>query len=115
MNENSFFSIDKLVEFGMGMAISQQMISTMNQAMNQMHIAGSMNQFQSNEQSEFVYFVIDNISTGPFSIREMLTLIKDKNISNKTLVWKPGMKNWECLENVPSLLKYIAIQPPKLP
>ena len=43
MDNNSFFSIDKLVEFGMGMAIAQQMVQTMNKSMVDMHIPGAMN------------------------------------------------------------------------
>ena len=30
MNEDSFFSINRLLEFGMGMALAQQMVNTMN-------------------------------------------------------------------------------------
>lgn len=31
MDDNSFSSIDRLMEFGMSMGIAQQMINTMNQ------------------------------------------------------------------------------------
>lgn len=30
MDDNSFFSIDRLVEFGVGMAVANQMVRTMN-------------------------------------------------------------------------------------
>jgi hypothetical protein len=42
MNEDSFFSMDRLVEFGMGMVIAQQMVKTMNQSITNMHIPGAM-------------------------------------------------------------------------
>ena len=35
-----FSSIDRLIEFGMGMSLAQQMITTMNSAMNNMQVAG---------------------------------------------------------------------------
>ena len=33
MDNNSFFSVDRLVEFGLGMAMAQQMVGMMNQTM----------------------------------------------------------------------------------
>ena len=41
MDNNSFFSIDRLVEFGMSMAVANQMVQTMNQFMQAMHVPGS--------------------------------------------------------------------------
>jgi hypothetical protein len=43
ISDNSFFSINRLVEFGMGIAVAQQMVNTMNSAMTNMHVPGSMN------------------------------------------------------------------------
>lgn len=40
MCDNSFNSIDRLLEFGMSMAVANQMINTMNYAMSNMNIAG---------------------------------------------------------------------------
>ena len=42
MDNDSFFSIDRLVEFGMGMAMAQQMVGMMNQTMRQMYVPGSI-------------------------------------------------------------------------
>ena len=38
MTEDSFFSIDRLVEFGMGLTMAQQMIKMMNESMQNMYI-----------------------------------------------------------------------------
>ena len=38
--ENDFNSIDRLVEFGMGIAVAQQMVNTMNYAMSNMAVPG---------------------------------------------------------------------------
>ena len=43
MNDDNFFSIERLVEFGLGMGIAQQMVNSMNQAMKNVHIPGPMN------------------------------------------------------------------------
>lgn len=38
MNEDSFYSINRLVEFGLGMSVAQQMVQTMNTAMTDMQV-----------------------------------------------------------------------------
>ena len=38
MDNQSFFSIDRLVEFGLGMGIAQQMVGMMNRYMQQMYV-----------------------------------------------------------------------------
>jgi len=110
MNENSYYSIDRLIEFGMGMAIAQQMINTMNQAMSQMHIPGSMNQTQPIAIS--YYAMIDGLQTGPFSEQELSRLISEKKISKETYLWKPGMAKWDLAERIPEVLKLVALAPP---
>lgn len=42
MDNDSFFSIDRLVEFCMGMAMAQQMVGMMNHTMRQMYVSGSI-------------------------------------------------------------------------
>ena len=42
-DNNSFSTIDRLVEFGMGLAVAQQMVNTMNHCIGNMQIAGTGN------------------------------------------------------------------------
>ena len=42
MDNNSIFSIDRLVEFGLGMGLAQQMVGMMNQYMQSMYVPGSI-------------------------------------------------------------------------
>jgi hypothetical protein len=93
MNENSYYSIDRLIEFGMGIAIAQQMINTMNHAISQMQMPGSINQLQPVPVS--YYAMIDGLQAGPFSEQELSRLITEKKISKETYLWKPGMANWD--------------------
>lgn len=55
---NDFYSMDKLVEFGMSMAIANQMVSSMNQSLNQMQIPGAGKAMPSN--TENIYFAVIN-------------------------------------------------------
>ena len=72
MDDNSFFSIDRLVEFGLGMGIAQQ-------------------------------------NDG-----ELSQLISQKRINKDTLAWVPGLTAWKPIEQIPAILKVVALTPPPL-
>ncbi|MCB9427058.1 MAG: DUF4339 domain-containing protein [Flavobacteriales bacterium] len=110
MNDDSFFSINRLVEFGMGMAVAQQMVNAMNSAMKNMHVPGSMNPMQPTPQ--FYYAMIDGNQIGPFSEQELSRLIADKKVVKETYIWKPGLPKWEIAEKLPEILKLVALTPP---
>ncbi|GHV89843.1 hypothetical protein AGMMS50268_03460 [Spirochaetia bacterium] len=115
MSEVNFYSVDRLVEFGMSVAIAQQMVKSMNETMSNMQIPGSMNSFfaQNSTAPPSVYYaIIDNNQEGPFSETELVRLIIDKKIVKETYVWIPGMKNWQLAENVPAIIKLVALTPP---
>ena len=112
MNNNSFFSIDRLVEFGMGMAIAQQMVKTMNETMQNMYVPGAMNPMQSPQQ-QFYYAIIEEKQAGPFSEQELSRLIAEKKVVKETYIWKPGMSKWEIAECLPDILKLVALTPPE--
>lgn len=114
MTDNSFFSIEKLIEFGMGLAVSQQMVKTMNETMQNMYVPGAMTPMQS-EQVSFYYAVLDGKQSGPFSISDLSKLIKESKISKDTLLWKPGMSSWLSAEFIPEVLKIVSLIPPPIP
>lgn len=111
MNEDSFFSINRLVEFGMGMAVAQQMVNTMNSAMTNMHVPGSMNPMQT-AVPQFYYAMIEGKQAGPFSEQELSRLIGEKKVVKETYIWKPGLPKWEIAEKLPEILKLVALAPP---
>ncbi|MGM9698419.1 MAG: DUF4339 domain-containing protein [Prevotella sp.] len=114
MNDNSYFSIDRLVEFGMGMAMAQQMVQVMNQSMKQMYVPGSM-QSMPTSQSPTFYVAIDGQSVGPITECEFTHLVTDKKVTKDSLAWMPGMLGWQPIEKIPAILKIIAIAPPPIP
>jgi hypothetical protein len=112
-DEKSFYSIDRLVEFGMGMTIAQQMVKTMNQTIDTMRIPGSGNTMLQPAQTPLVYYaVLDGKQAGPFSETEIARLINDKKISRETYIWHPGLREWRITENVPEIVKLVALMPP---
>ena len=111
MNEDSFYSMNRLVEFGMSIAIAQQMVSTMNTAMTSMKVPGAMNQMLSAPQ-HFYYAVIAGQQVGPFSEQDLSRLISEKKVVRETYIWKPGLPKWEIAERLPDVLKLVALSPP---
>jgi hypothetical protein len=118
MNEDSFYSMDKLLEFGMGMAVAQQMVQSMNNTMQNMHIPGAQNPLNqaARAEPERIYYVqLEGKQAGPFSGTEVGRLINDRKISKETYVWYPGLGEWKIAENVPEILRLAALMPPPLP
>lgn len=111
MNEDSFFSINRLVEFGMSLAVAQQMVQTMNNAMTNMHVPGAMNPMQT-APPQFYYAIIEGNQAGPFSEQELSRLIAEKKVAKETYIWKPGLPKWEIAEKLPEILKLVALAPP---
>lgn len=114
MNDNSFFSIDRLVEFGLGMGIAQQMVGIMNQTMRQMYIPGSIQTMPAVQPVTF-YVAVNGQQIGPISESEFTQLVSSKQVTKDTLAWMPGMLTWKPIEQIPAILKVIAVAPPPIP
>lgn len=114
MDENSFFSIDRLVEFGLGMAMAQQMVQVMNQSMKQMYVPGSI-QSMPTSLVQPIYVVMDGQPVGPLSESDFLQLVTHRKVTKDTLAWLPGMPGWKPIEQIPTILKIVALTPPPLP
>lgn len=107
-----FSSIDRLVEFGMGMGLAQQMVNTMNQTMNSMQVAG-VNAGTTGQQAMAPhmkvpnqwYVAVDGRQAGPLTDIELKELVKAKKVEENTLVWRPGLTAWQLACNVPELNK----------
>jgi hypothetical protein len=115
MDDSNFFSIDRLVEFGMGMAMARQMVNVMNQSMQSMYVPGSIQSMPKPILQQHVYYVaVDGQPVGPLNDSELSQLITQKKVNKNTLAWVPGMSGWEPVEQVPAILKVIALTPPQL-
>lgn len=111
MDDSNFYSINRLMEFGMSMAIAQQMVGTMNSVMSNMHVSGAMNPIPQ-QPAQLYYAIIDDVQSGPYSEKEMTELINNRKVTKDTFVWKPGMAGWERAEQVPEVLRLVILLPP---
>lgn len=114
MDNESFYSIDRLVEFGMGMAMAQQMVGMMNQTMRQMYVPGCIQSMPA-AQALSIYVGIDGKPIGPLNESEFTKMVSDKKVTCSTLVWMPGMIGWKPIDQVPDALRIIALAPPPIP
>ena len=113
MDDNSFFSVDRLVEFGLGMGMAQQMVGMMNQYMQQMYVPGSI-QSMPKPMPQIYYVAIDGQQVGPLNDSELSRLIAQKQVNKDSLAWMPGMAAWQPIEQIPAILKIVALTPPPL-
>lgn len=113
MTNDNFYSIDRLVEFGMSIAMAQQMVKMMNQTMSQMNNPGSINTIP--QPALCIYVAIDGKPVGPLTDGEFFHLIIDKKVTKDTLAWMPGMLDWQPIEHIPAILKIVALAPPPIP
>ncbi|MBQ9559017.1 MAG: DUF4339 domain-containing protein [Bacteroidaceae bacterium] len=117
MNDQNFFSVDRLVEFGMSAAIARQMIGSMNQTMQTMYVPGSI---QSMPQpavpapQPIYYLAVDGRQVGPLGDAEFARLVAERKVTPDTLGWMPGMQDWKPVQEIPAMLRVIALTPPPL-
>lgn len=103
--------IERLVEFGLGVGIAQQMVLSMNNAMQQMYIPGQ--QMPAVPEKQW-YLAIDGNAAGPFRETDVLHRIQCKLVNKDTLVWCTGMPEWKKAELTPEFLKLLIQTPPEL-
>ena len=140
-DDRSFFSIDRLVKFGMTTAVAEQMVNSMNHTIRNMQIPGAGNpmippqqpylhpaaqtEAEKNQANpvppefnppDLVYYaMIDGKQAGPYSETELARLINDRKLSKDTYIWYPGLGDWNTAENIPMILRLVALVPPPPP
>lgn len=118
MDESSFYSIDRLVEFGLSLGIATQMANSMNAGLQAMQVPGARNPMQPNtlaEDQPIFYVVLGGKSVGPLATSELARLIAERRVTKETYVWRPGMPDWQLAESIQEVLKLVALTPPPIP
>lgn len=113
MENQSCSYIDRLLDFGLGIGIANQMVGVMNQYMRTMDIPGSV-QSMPKPIAQIYYVAIDGTPVGPLNDSEMANMMNLKRVTKDTLAWMPGMTDWQPIERVPAILKLILLTPPPL-
>ena len=103
---NDFGSIDRLLEFGMSLAVAQQMVSTMNHAIGNMAVPGAGAPIK---QSVEYYTVVDGAQAGPLTEEQFCKLIEQGTVTAESLVWHRGLTAWKQVKDVPETYKLILL------
>lgn len=106
--ENSFDSIDRLMEFGMSMAVAQQMMNTMNNAMANMHVAGAGTPVMKTVAQ--YYAVINGGQVGPMTEAEVMKMVEADSICEDTQMWKTGAAAWVQAKQLPEINKIFMLR-----
>lgn len=112
MNDNNFSTLDRLMEFGLGMGMAQQMTQMMNQTMQNMQLPESARPVRPKETEWYV--ALEGKATGPYTENEIKSLLLEKKVNKDTLVWCASMPEWMKVEDTPQILKLIVQLPPAL-
>jgi len=90
MNDSSDM-FDKVVEFGMGMALCQQIPQMMNAA----SAAANQPAPPPVPQATAYFLAIGGKQYGPFTVDQLRPFVPTGQINGQTLVWCQGMSGWE--------------------
>lgn len=110
--EHDFSAIERLMEFGIGMGVAQQMIGSMNTTMQSMQTP--IAKLPQEPGKEWYVVGADNKPAGPYTEREIKRMLLDKTITKDTLVWSQGMAEWQRASEQPDIIKMITLLPPQL-
>lgn len=94
----------------MGTVIAQNVAGTMRETMNSAQEQRTPPPIPKEQYS----VAVNGQPTGPYDIGVLKQMAQSGQLTGQTLVWKPGMKNWEPAENLASLADVIAAIPPKI-
>ncbi|MEZ5535944.1 MAG: SPFH domain-containing protein [Thiolinea sp.] len=108
------------MDMGMGFAMANKMADTLqspsDSAAQQPAQGSGASQTPPPLPQNNWHVAINNESSGPHSMSELSEMIKAGKINAATLVWKPGMENWQAAAEISELSELISPQtPPPLP
>ena len=108
--DDNLLPIRRLIEFGLELGVAQQMITSMNNMMQNMCTPGT----EIHKIEKLWYVGINNTPIGPLTELDLTKMILSKEVDKHTLVWSYGMNEWRQIENVPEILRLIIKLPPAL-
>mgnify|MGYP002627068718 CR=1 FL=1 len=99
-----------MASMAMGGAIGQNMASMMN------GMFAGMNQPQAPQQTPSqappppptptatYHVVVNGAAAGPYGMQELSQMVVEGQLTQTTLVWKPGMATWAPVSSIPELM-----------
>ena len=104
-------AINDMVSMGAGLALGQQMTQEINSPKN--NVDKSMPPPLPTRNETMYHIAVDNLQEGPYDLRTIQGYIKEGKVTQDTLVWTKGLKDWVEASSV--LERYFSAVPPPLP
>lgn len=104
-----FSSLDKLMEFGLGLGLAQQMMRTVEYSLNSMTVPGVGNGVASLPTAQQYYAIVNGAQSGPLSTNEVNQMVLMGHINVDTLMWTPGLPAWCQARDIPEVYKIILL------
>ncbi len=115
----------------MGLAMGLSMASLFSQAMGKA-MTGSMNQVSAAQaplgdpvfpgqlsavqaSTPYIHAIIGGQQRGPYSLNDVVAMIRRGEITTDTYIWKPGMTAWAQAKDVTDIAPQLSITPPPVP
>jgi len=111
-HDESYYSVDRLVEFGISMAVAQQMISGFQQAMSPLNQTQVMAPAQT--MSRVYFAIVGGSQVGPLSNHDIIRMVRDRELDANTLLWTAGTPQWKSASSFPEIMSIVALAPPQV-
>lgn len=112
MDDDSKLSVNKMVEFAMGLSMASLFTKAMETAYNNTRWRDS-DLMQA--PAKYVYAIVGGVQKGPFSLGEVMQMIKSGDITPETYMWKPGMPEWKLAKDITDIAPGLEFMPPQSP
>lgn len=113
--DDSNSTMENMLEMGMGIMMTRQMMDVMSGCMQRMNASPSqpgVSQATSptapppiNKDDLQLYAVIDGNTAGPFCTEEVKALLSSGRLKQDSCVWKPGLAQWVYASQLPEINK----------
>lgn len=67
------------------------------------------------QNADVYYTAIGGVSKGPYSFDELRELIREKQVTRETYIWKPQMEDWDFAANIAEIRPLVSFTPPPVP
>ena len=119
-----FSSLDKLVEFGLGVGVATQMMNTMNATLARTAVPGvglnpgiekqpegaATGAPGAPQTAEKTYYIVkEEKVAGPFNEKELTELVAKHRVSKNTFCWYPGLPSWKMAQDIPEVNKILLL------
>lgn len=121
-----FSSLDKLMEFGLGLGIATQMMNTMNSVIARTAVPGvginpgiippngerpgMARSEKSCEPVAKTYYIVNGEHVaGPMTEHELSKLVEKGLVDTGTFCWSAGMHGWKLAQDIPEINKLILL------